>query len=74
MIVPKWWRNWRARKRLEKQAQEVTMPTIANIEEGQRVGIAVPMAGTVMIYRYKYKIQRIRSNGDVVLKQEKEVL
>lgn len=72
--MPKWWRNWRARKRLEKQAREVMLPVIDNIEEGQRVGIAVPTTGTVMIHKYKYKIQRIRPNGDVVLKRIKEVL
>ena len=70
----KWWRNRRARKRLKKQAEEVTLPVIDNIEEGQRAGVFVPMGGTVMLHKYKYKIQRIRPNGDVVLKRLKEAL
>lgn len=69
-----WWRNWRARKRLEKQARADAPPIIDNIKEGQRGGVFVSAGGTIMLYKWRYKIQRIRPNGDLVLKKLKEVL
>ena len=52
----------------------MSIPIIDSIEEGQRGGVFVAAGGTVMLHKYKYKIRRIRPNGDVVLKREKEIL
>lgn len=70
-----WWRNRRARAKLKKQAELMTLPVIDNIKEGQRVGVLVSAQGTVMVYKYNYKIQRLRNDGDtLVLKRLKEVM
>ena len=74
IVMISWWRNRQARKRLAKQAKEVALPVIDEIKEGQKAGIFIPAQGTIMLHKYKYKIQRIRSDGSVVLKRLKEVL